>query len=143
MTIRLPTLVATSVVRDSQQGESHEKREVVQHIDWNRSDIDFEGLDVIEDSLDNVWLSDGRDDTPPSTAFWTCLNLYLENPLEWYVTRGSAPGKGARGISVSGAWPGLVVGLSLFPLWCALGVGTTSVRYLALGASTPWYRVSW
>ena len=51
MTIKLPTLVATSVVRGSQQGESHggvftvdfEKREVVQHIDWNRSDIDFEG----------------------------------------------------------------------------------------------------
>ncbi len=51
MTTKLPTLVATSVVRGSQQGESHggvytvdfEKQEVVQHVDWNKSDIDFEG----------------------------------------------------------------------------------------------------
>ncbi len=51
MTIRLPKLIATSVVRGSQQGESHggvftvdfEKQEVVQHIDWNHSGIDFEG----------------------------------------------------------------------------------------------------
>ena len=51
MTIKLPTLIATSVVRGSRQGESHggvytvdfEKREVVQHVDWNKSDIDFAG----------------------------------------------------------------------------------------------------
>ncbi len=51
MTEKLPKFVATSVVRGSRQGESHggvftvdfEKREVVQHIDWNKSDIDFEG----------------------------------------------------------------------------------------------------
>ena len=51
MTIKLPKLVATSVVRGSQQGESHggiftvdfEKQEVVQHVDWNKSGIDFEG----------------------------------------------------------------------------------------------------
>jgi len=51
MTIRLPKLVATSVVRGSQQGESHggvytvdfEKQEVEQHVDWNTSKIDFEG----------------------------------------------------------------------------------------------------
>jgi len=51
MTEKLPKFVATSVVRGSRQGESHggvftvdfEKRKVVQHIDWNKSDIDFEG----------------------------------------------------------------------------------------------------
>ena len=51
MTIKLPTLVATSVVRGSQQGESHggvftvdfEKQDVVQQVDWNTSNIDFEG----------------------------------------------------------------------------------------------------
>ncbi len=51
MTHRLPRLIATSVVRGAQQGESHggvftvdfEKREVEQHVDWNTSNIDFEG----------------------------------------------------------------------------------------------------
>ena len=51
MTIRLPKLIATSVVRGSVQGESHggiytvdfEKQEGEQHVDWNTSDIDFEG----------------------------------------------------------------------------------------------------
>ena len=51
MTIKLPTLIATSVVRGSRQGESHggvfmvdfEKRNVAQMIDWNTSKIDFEG----------------------------------------------------------------------------------------------------
>ncbi len=51
MTRRLPKLVATSVVRGSQQGDSHggvytvdfEKQEVEQHVDWNKSEIDFEG----------------------------------------------------------------------------------------------------
>ena len=51
MTIKLPTLIATSVVRGSQQGESHggvytvdfKNQEVVQHVDWNASDIDFTG----------------------------------------------------------------------------------------------------
>jgi len=51
MTHRLPTLIATTVVRASQQGESHggvftvdfEKQEVEQHVDWNTSNIDFEG----------------------------------------------------------------------------------------------------
>jgi len=51
MTNKLPKLVATSVVRGSRQGESHggvftvdfEKQEVEQHVDWNTSNIDFEG----------------------------------------------------------------------------------------------------
>jgi len=51
MTIRLPKLIATSVVRGSQQGESHggiytvdfENKSGDQHVDWNTSDIDFEG----------------------------------------------------------------------------------------------------
>ena len=51
MTHRLPRLVATSVVRGSRQGESHggvfvvdfEEREVQQHVDWNTSNINFDG----------------------------------------------------------------------------------------------------
>lgn len=51
MPVKLPTVVATSVVRGSQQGESHggiyvvnfEDRSGEQHVDWNNSDIDFEG----------------------------------------------------------------------------------------------------
>ncbi len=51
MTLRLPKLVATSVVRGSRKGESHggvfvvdfEKQDVVQLIDWNTSRIDFQG----------------------------------------------------------------------------------------------------
>jgi len=47
----LPKLIATSVVRGSQQGESHggiftldfEKQVAEQHVDWNTSEIDFEG----------------------------------------------------------------------------------------------------
>ena len=49
--IRLPKLILTSVVRGSQQGESHggiytvdfEHQQGQQHVDWNTSDIDFEG----------------------------------------------------------------------------------------------------
>lgn len=51
MSIRLPKIIATSVVRGSQQGESHggiftvdfETQTAAQHVDWNTSDIDFEG----------------------------------------------------------------------------------------------------
>jgi hypothetical protein len=51
MISRLPKLIATSVVRGSQQGESHggvftidfERQTAQQHIDWNTSDIDWEG----------------------------------------------------------------------------------------------------
>jgi len=51
MTFRLPKLIATSVVRGSQQGESHggiytidfETQTGEQHVDWNTSSIDFEG----------------------------------------------------------------------------------------------------
>jgi hypothetical protein len=51
MTIKLPKLIATSVVRGSRQGESHggvftvdfDKQEGEQHVDWNTSDIDFDG----------------------------------------------------------------------------------------------------
>ena len=51
MTIRLPRLIATSVVRGSQQGESHggifsvdfETQTGEQLVDWNTSNIDFEG----------------------------------------------------------------------------------------------------
>ena len=51
MSVRLPKLIATSVVRGSQQGESHggvftvdfESQEGTQHIDWNTEKIDWEG----------------------------------------------------------------------------------------------------
>lgn len=51
MTIRLPKLIATSVVRGSEQGESHggiytvdfEKQTGDMLVDWNTSDIEFEG----------------------------------------------------------------------------------------------------
>ena len=47
----LPKFIATSVVRGSQQGESHggiytvdfETRECLQRVDWNTGEIDFEG----------------------------------------------------------------------------------------------------
>jgi hypothetical protein len=51
MDIRLPRLVVTSVVRGTEQGESHggiytldfETQTGTRHVDWNTSDIDFEG----------------------------------------------------------------------------------------------------
>ena len=51
MAIKLPKLIATSVVRGSQQGESHggvytvdfEIQEGAQRVDWNTDDIDWEG----------------------------------------------------------------------------------------------------
>jgi len=51
MSIKLPRLIATSVVRGSQQGESHggiftvdfENQEGEQRVDWNTDEIDFEG----------------------------------------------------------------------------------------------------
>ncbi len=49
--IQLPTLIATSVVRGAEQGDSHggiylinfAEQEVIQVVDWNASDIDFQG----------------------------------------------------------------------------------------------------
>jgi hypothetical protein len=51
MTIKLPKLIATSVVRGSQQGESHggvftidfEQQSADRHVDWNTGEIDFSG----------------------------------------------------------------------------------------------------
>lgn len=51
MNLRLPKLIATSVVRGSKQGESHggvftvdfDKQEGAQHVDWNAAEIDWEG----------------------------------------------------------------------------------------------------
>ncbi len=51
MAFRLPKFIATSVVRGSQQGESHggvytvdfEQQTGEQHVDWNTTDIDFDG----------------------------------------------------------------------------------------------------
>lgn len=71
MDIQLPKLIATSVVRGTQQGESHggvytvdfHQREVVQHVDWNTSGIDFEGrgadrgLRGIEFHNDDVYIA--------------------------------------------------------------------------------------
>ena len=49
--ITIPKLIATSVVRGSQQGDSHggvytidfSKQDITQHVDWNTTDIDFRG----------------------------------------------------------------------------------------------------
>ena len=51
MPLQLPKLIATSVVRGSEQGESHggvytidfQTQTSEQHIDWNSSDIDWAG----------------------------------------------------------------------------------------------------
>ena len=67
----LPTLVATSVVRGSEKGQSHggvylidfASQSVEQKIDWNTSDIDFtgrgwdRGLRGIEFTDDAVWIA--------------------------------------------------------------------------------------
>ena len=55
MTVKLPKLIATSVVRGSQQGESHggvftvdfEKQEGEQRVDWNTEEIDFDGFGLL------------------------------------------------------------------------------------------------
>ena len=71
MTVRLPKLVATSVVRGSQKGQSHggvylidfENQRVDQRIDWNTGDIDFtgrgwdRGLRGIEFTDKELWIA--------------------------------------------------------------------------------------
>ena len=71
MTAQLPKLIATSVVRGSQKGQSHggvylidfEAQRVEQKIDWNTGDIDFtgrgwdRGLRGIEFTDDAVWIA--------------------------------------------------------------------------------------
>ena len=71
MTLKLPTLIATSVVRGSQKGQSHggvylidfQNQKVDQKIDWNSGDIDFSGrgwdrgLRGIEFTDDAVWIA--------------------------------------------------------------------------------------
>ena len=71
MTTALPKLVATSVVRGSQKGQSHggvylidfSNRQVEQKIDWNTGDIDFagrgwdRGLRGIEFTEDEIWIA--------------------------------------------------------------------------------------
>ena len=39
-----------------------------------------------QDLVDEIWLGNCRDNTQPTTALGTQLDLYLEDPLEWYVT---------------------------------------------------------
>lgn len=67
----LPSLIATSVVRGSQKGQSHggvyvidfQNQQVTQPIDWNSGDIDFSGrgwdrgLRGIEFTEDAVWIA--------------------------------------------------------------------------------------
>ncbi len=71
MTERLPKLIATSVVRGSQKGQSHggvylidfDRQQVEQKIDWNTGDIDFtgrgwdRGLRGIEFTNDHLWIA--------------------------------------------------------------------------------------
>ncbi len=74
MTVRLPRLIATSVVRGSRQGETHggvfavdfDKQEGEQYVDWNTTEIDFEGRGADRGLLVNDTASDcvryvGRD----------------------------------------------------------------------------------
>ena len=100
-------------------------------------------MDVIENLPDDIRLGDCCDDAQLATAFGTVLNLYFEHSLEWYVTRRSAQESGARGRSVSRS----VSSVGSDSVWVVclrflftrlLGVGTTRLRYLAFGASTPW-----
>ncbi len=51
-------------------------------------------MDVVEILLDEVWLSDGRDDAQPATAPWTQLDVDVEHALEPL-----SPGKGGEGWS--------------------------------------------
>ena len=67
----MTTLIATSVVRGSQQGESHggvftidfNEQVCRQHVDWNTGEIDFagrgadRGLRGIEFDGDNIWIA--------------------------------------------------------------------------------------
>ena len=69
--VRFPKLITSSVVRGSEKGQSHggvyivdfASQSVEQHIDWNKSDIDFagrgwdRGLRGIEFSDDLVWIA--------------------------------------------------------------------------------------
>ena len=69
--MNLPKLIATSVVRGSEKGQSHggvytidfNSQEVEQHIDWNAGDIDFSGrgwdrgLRGIEFIDQQVWIA--------------------------------------------------------------------------------------
>ena len=71
MTSPFPKLIATSVVRGAQKGQSHggvytidfKSQAVEQHIDWNTSEIDFagrgwdRGLRGIEFTDDSVWIA--------------------------------------------------------------------------------------
>ncbi|MDC0374655.1 hypothetical protein OAN00_03700 [Pseudomonadales bacterium] len=71
VTVRLPKLIATSVVRGSQKGQSHGgvylvdfgAQQVDQVIDWNSGEIDFagrgwdRGLRGIEFTADAVWIA--------------------------------------------------------------------------------------
>ena len=71
MTSPFPKLIATSVVRGAQKGQSHggvytidfKSQAVEQHIDWNTSEIDFagrgwdRGLRGIEFTDDLVWIA--------------------------------------------------------------------------------------
>ena len=71
MTLKLPKLVATSVVRGSEKGQSHggvylidfAEQRVEQKIDWNTGDIDFagrgwdRGLRGIEFTDDAIWIA--------------------------------------------------------------------------------------
>ena len=69
--MKLPKLVATSVVRGSEKGQSHggvytidfDSQSVEQHIDWNDGDIDFSGrgwdrgLRGIEFFENKIWIA--------------------------------------------------------------------------------------
>ncbi len=49
-------------------------------------------MDVFEYLVDDVWLGDRCDDAQPTTALWTHLDIYFEDPLE-----SLRPGKWSEG----------------------------------------------
>ena len=69
--VRIPKLIATSVIRGSEKGQSHggvylidfERQSVEQKIDWNSGDIDFSGrgwdrgLRGIELTANEIWIA--------------------------------------------------------------------------------------
>jgi hypothetical protein len=94
--VTLPKLIATSVVRGSQQGESHggvytvdfARQEGAQRLDWNTADIDWEGRgadrglrgvafdgdDIYIAASDELFVYD-----PSFTPLRSCRNRYLKH----------------------------------------------------------------
>ncbi len=90
-------------------------------------------MDVIENLVDDIRLSNRCDDAQPTTTLGTQLDVDFENSLE-----ALCPGKRSQGtIGIYSGCPFTSTYVLAPFLARRLGVGTTRLRYLALGASTP------